>query len=139
MMRDHVIETDSIEQTGSRPILSVQSLWRQACMRLLDIDTEAILPSSSSPTSSFSSSSITTTTSFYSSTTTSSSPSSSTPILPLEGHGGTWDQKYFSQIELSESGKVAIQDMMLNILRLSVRCLLSRDDVETIDVAVRGE
>ena len=130
MMRDHVIETDSIEQTGSRPILSVQSLWRQACMRLLDIDTDAVLPSSSS-------SSTSTTTS--SSTPTTATSSSSTPILPLEGQGGTWDQKYFSQIELSDSGKVAIQDMMLNILRLSVRCLLSRDDVETIDVAVRGE
>ena len=130
MMRDHVIETDSIEQTGSRPILSVQSLWRQACMRLLDIDTDAVLPSSSS-------SSTSTTTS--SSTPTTTTSSSSTPILPLEGQGGTWDQKYFSQIELSDSGKVAIQDMMLNILRLSVRCLLSRDDVETIDVAVRGE
>ena len=128
MMRDHVIETDSMEQTGSRPILSVQSLWRQACMRLLDIDTDAFLPSSSSPSPTTSSSSATT-----------SSSSSSTPILPLEGQGGTWDQKYFSQIELSDSGKVAIQDMMLNILRLSVRCLLSRDDVETIDVAVRGE
>ena len=124
MMRDHVIETDSIEQRGSHPILSVQSLWRQACMRLLDIDTDAFLPSSSSSTTT---------------TTTTTTSSSSTPILPLEGLGGTWDQKYFSQIELSDSGKVAIQDMMLNILRLSVRCLLSRDDVETIDVAVRGE
>ena len=123
MMRDHVIETDSIEQKGSRPILSVQSLWRQACMRLLDIDTDAVLPSSSSPAT----------------TGTTTTSSSSTPILPFEGQGGTWDQKYFSQIELSGSGKVAIQDMMLNILRLSVRCLLSRDDVETIDVAVRGE
>lgn len=128
MMKDHVIETDSEGPKGSRPILSVQSLWRQACMRLLDIDTDAVLLLSSptlSSSSSISPSSLT-------------SPSSS-PILPLGSQGGTWDQKFFSQIELTDSGRVAIQDMMLNILRICVRCLLSRDDVETIDVAVRGE
>ena len=148
MIKDHVIESNSEGQRVSRPVLSVQSLWRQACMRLLDIDTDAALlaPSSTSPSSSASISST-------SSSSSSSSPSSSSPlysssissptptppsILPLEVKSVTWDQKYFSQIELTDSGRVAIQDMMLNILRISVRCLLSRDDVETIDVAVRG-
>jgi hypothetical protein len=159
MIKDHVIETDNEGQKGSRPILSVQSLWRQACMRLLDIDTDAVLglpsspasqgttsilpPTSSSPsTSSFSLTQSSTSSSSSSSspiTTTTPTPPPSTSNLPLGGQGGTWDQKYFSQIELTDSGRVAIQDMMLNILRISVRCLLSRDDVEAIEVAVRGE
>ena len=196
MIKDHVIETDNEGQKGTCPILSVHSLWRQACMRLLDIDTDAALPlpsspapqgttstfppsslpspstPSSSPTSSSSSSYIfsSSSSSFASSPVTatpsptpSPTPPSPTPTpsptpptptpptptppsppsppssLPLGGQGGTWDQKYFSQIELTDSGRVAIQDMMLNILRISVRCLLSRDDVEAIEVAVRGE
>ena len=159
MIKDHVIEADNEGQKGLRPILSVHSLWRQACMRLLDIDTDTVLPlptapapqgatatlppSSSSPSTFSSSPTAPSTTSSSSSsptTTTTATPTPSSPSsLPLARQGGTWDQKYFSQIELTDCGRVAIQDMMLNILRISVRCLLSRDDVEAVEVAVRGE
>jgi hypothetical protein len=51
---------------------------------------------------------------------------------------GKNDQKYFSQISMSEEGRVAVQDMMLNILRVALRCVLSRGDVDCVDVAFDG-
>ena len=51
----------------------------------------------------------------------------------------TWDQKFFSQIEMSDAGRIAIQDMMLSVIRVGVRCLLSRDDVDAIAVTVSGK
>jgi hypothetical protein len=53
--------------------------------------------------------------------------------------GDTWDQKYFSQIEMSEDAELAIKDMMVCIARVAVRCLLSRDDVNAVNVAVSGK
>jgi hypothetical protein len=149
VIRDHVVDRESEEDGSSRPILSVRSLWKQACVRLLDIDVDMLhgsLPpsaSTSSPPSLGSTSSSTVSAvsgSVSGSALESPSPSPSSSSSPLErGQEGTWDQRFFSQIELTDRGKVSIQDMMLNILRVAVRCLLSRDGVDSVDVALEGE
>ena len=134
----------------SRPVLVIHSLWKQACMRLLDIDSSPSGSSSSGSSYSGSSSSgsssspiDSTSTSFSTSTaTTSLSPSSvSTSTSPpnIQNSQKTWDQKFFSQVDMSESGRIAVQDMMLSVLRIAVRCLLSRDDTESVDVAIDGK
>lgn len=41
-------------------------------------------------------------------------------------------------MELTDSARVAIKDMMLNILRVAVRCLLSREGVQSCDIALEG-
>ena len=41
-------------------------------------------------------------------------------------------------MEISDSARVSVQDMMLCVLRVGVRCLLSREGVDSIDVAVDG-
>ena len=44
----------------------------------------------------------------------------------------TYDQKFFSQVPLTETGKMYIQDMMLTILRVSLRALFSRETVKDL-------
>jgi hypothetical protein len=147
VIRDHVVDKESEEDGSSRPILSVRSLWKQACVRLLDIDVDmlhgSLPPSASTPSPPTSGSAPSSTVSAVSGSVSGSaleSPSSSSSSSPLErGQEGTWDQRFFSQVELTDRGKVSIQDMMLNILRVAVRCLLSRDGVDSVDVALEGE
>ena len=117
---DHNVSGSGSEKS-SRPILLVHSLWRQACTRLLDIDTE-MPPSPSSP----------------SALSPSTSTTSTSPSLSLDP-GSTWDQRFFSQMEISDTARVSVQDMMLCVLRVGVRCLLSREGVHSIDVAVDGK
>ena len=125
-------------------------------MRLLDIDTSSGVSSSSgsspgglsasgsspSGSSSFSIDSASTSTSdSTSSAVTPPSPTSVstfTALPSIQNSQKTWDQKFFSQVDMSESGRIAVQDMMLSVLRIAVRCLLSRDDTESIDVAIDG-
>ena len=44
----------------------------------------------------------------------------------------TYDQKFFSQVPLTETGKMYIQDMMLTILRVSLRALFSHETVKDL-------
>ena len=127
---DHNVSGSGSEKS-SRPILLVHSLWRQACTRLLDIDTEMSASTSPSPSSPSSPSTSAT------STTTSPTSASTSPSLSVDP-GSTWDQRFFSQMEISDSARVSVQDMMLCVLRVGVRCLLSREGVDSIDVAVDG-
>lgn len=145
-MKDHVVDRVREGDDFSRPILSVRSLWKQACVRLLDIDLDilhsALPPSASTPLSppmgSILSPPVSTAVSV--SGVDSPRPTATASASPLErGQDGTWDQRFFSQVELTDRGKVSIQDMMLNILRVAVRCLLSRDGVDSVDVAMEGE
>ena len=142
VIRDHVIEREILEDrsTGNevevevevencRPMLVVHSLWQQACMRLLDVDTTCTDINTID----------TTNLSSFSSTSTSTSTSTFSSLPSLQKSQKTWDQKFFSQIEMSESGRVAIQDMMLCVLRVAVRCLLSRSNVDSVDIVVNGE
>ena len=46
--------------------------------------------------------------------------------------GQTFDQKFFSQVALTETSTMYIQDMMLTILRVSLRALFSRDGVKNL-------
>ena len=39
----------------------------------------------------------------------------------------TWDQRFFSQVDMDLDGQASIQDMMLNVLRVAVRVLLARE------------
>mmetsp|Transcript_18598 Transcript_18598/g.17921 ORF Transcript_18598/g.17921 Transcript_18598/m.17921 type:complete len:522 (-) Transcript_18598:16-1581(-) len=105
-----------IRETSPRskpvPVLMLQPLWEYACMQLLDIDTHELA---------------------------SKSVADSTQEASIDSTDGSKDgkndQKYFSQISMSEEGRVAVQDMMLNILRVALRCVLSRGDVDSVDVA----
>ena len=123
---DHNV-SGSGSEGSSRPILLVHSLWRQACTRLLDIDTEISASTSPSPSSPSS----------LSPSTSATSTTSTSPSLSVDP-GSTWDQRFFSQMEISDSARVSVQDMMLCVLRVGVRCLLSREGVDSIDVAVDG-
>jgi hypothetical protein len=58
------------------------------------------------------------------------SQTASTPTAMIAGESksmGTWDQKYFAQVQLSDSDQKSIQDMMLCLVRVALRCLLSRE------------
>ena len=136
MVKDHVVDRESDSDGTARPILSVRSLWKQACVRLLDIDVDmplGALPASASPPASPSLGSAP----LPLGTATAVSVDSPSPLERAQE--GTWDQRFFSQIELTDRGKVSIQDMMLSILRVAVRCLLSREGVDSVDVALEGE
>jgi hypothetical protein len=147
-VKDHVVDRVREGDNTSRPILSVRSLWKQACVRLLDIDLDilhsALPPSASIPLSPPMGSTLSPPVSAAVSVSGVDSPrptaTATASASPLErGQDGTWDQRFFSQVELTDRGKVSIQDVMLNILRVAVRCLLSRDSVDSVDVAMEGE
>ena len=153
MIKDHVVdraidgEGEGVGVGGSvtttSPVLVVSSLWRQACMRLLDLDLESALESDPQSTQAAIPDSALHSTLTAS---TSTSTSTSTPLRDatkqsppsLSGVPGTWDQRFFSQVELTDAARVAIKDMMLNIMRVAVRCLLSREGVESCDIALEG-
>lgn len=133
VLRDHVIERPrSGEGDGvvSHPILDVTSLWTTACMRLLDIDLGTT--ASQSPPSGEDASKL-------GSTDRASAIPSAVTAAAVSERTGTWDQKYFSQIEMSDEGRVAIRDMMLCILRVATRLLLAREaDRATATAATAG-
>ena len=96
VFRDHVIErprnhTLTLTETAIvHPVLDVSSLWTTACMRLLDIDLTKTISS---------------TTSIVDSTTT--NPSNNN--RPIDDKSVTWDQKFFSQIEMNDEARESIQ------------------------------
>jgi hypothetical protein len=140
--RDHVTESSSNDEDGSDeegdgeddyvsygddmrcPKLSADSLWAQACYRLLDIDIKPALNQGDDMANSGK---------------TRTNPASGSTLPQKDETASTWDQKFFSQIEMSDAGRYAIQDMMLSVIRVGVRCLLSRDDVDAIAVTVSGK
>ena len=133
VLRDHVVERPRADGGGGA-ILDATSLWTTACVRLLDVDVTSDHrpppPHSSDPTVVGSS----------------SDSSVSNGLGPSAEGSGTWDQKFFSQVELDDDGAAAIRDMMLGVLRVAVRALLSREadlagpaasgPLGTVDVAV---
>ena len=138
MIKDHVVDRpiEGEGVTATSPVLVVSSLWRQACMRLLDLDLESALESDPQSNQegrpdTFQTTAATSTSTPFRDATKQSPPS-------LSGVSGTWDQRFFSQVELTDSARVAIKDMMLNIMRVAVRCLLSREGVESCDIALEG-
>lgn len=144
MIKDHVADRVVDAEGGTAtaaattaPILVVSSLWRQACMRLLDLDLESALDAQSRQEVSADS----TTNAVHVPIPFGDSGSMGAKTYPptLSGVGGTWDQRFFSQVQLTDSARTAIQDMMLNILRVAVRCVLSRDGVHSCDLALEGD
>jgi len=85
VFRDHVIERPRNNTLTEivHPILDVSSLWTTACMRLLDIDL----------------------------TQTTTSSTSSKIDRPIDDKSVTWDQKFFSQIEMNDEARESIQGM----------------------------
>ena len=89
VFRDHVVErprSNALTEI-SHPVLDVSSLWTTACFRLLDID-------------------LTQTTKSLIDTTSTNNPNSNRPV---DDKTVTWDQKFFSQIEMNDESRESIQ------------------------------
>ena len=89
VFRDHVIErlrSDTLTEI-SHPVLDVSSLWTTACMRLLDIDLTQATKSLGD----------------------SAQTNNTNSNRPMDDKSVTWDQKFFSQIEMNDESREAIQ------------------------------
>ena len=87
------------------PVISLESMWTQAAVRLLDLEF-------------------------------SSQISEIAEKAKEKSIDDTFDQRFFGQMQLDGEGSNAVQDMMLSILRISLRAVLSRDGTQYLAVDV---
>ena len=112
IIADHIVENHSISYNDVRKgtdgngvihvtavALNLTSLWSDALIRLLDLESQQDGSQSSSSSSSTSSSDVT---------------------------ASSWDQRYFTQMTITSKDMRAMKDMLVSLTRLSMRAIFSR-------------